>query len=72
MADEVMEEKEWSLEEYLALFDPGSPDHALIRQRSAKLKAIIVRKVRTPSGEIFEDTEFIEKSGLTYTIRSRF
>lgn len=59
------------MEEYLALFDAGSPDHALIRQRSDKLKSILVKKLRTPTGQMFEDTVFNEKNGLSYTIRSR-
>jgi len=71
MDDEVLEEKEFTIEDYLALFDPGSPDHALIRQRSEKLKSVVVKKVRSPGGIVFEDTVFVERSGQTYTIRSR-
>jgi hypothetical protein len=71
MADEVLEEKEWTVEEYLAQFDAASPDYALIRQRSANLKSIVVKKLRTPFGQMFEDTVFFEKTGLSYTIRSR-
>jgi hypothetical protein len=71
MADEVLEEREWTVAEYLTLFDAGSPDHELIRQRSAGLKSIVVKKLRTPFGTMFEDTTFIEKSGITYTIRTR-
>jgi len=71
MADEVLEEREWTVAEYLALFDEASPDHAVIRQRSANLKSIRVKKLRAPSGQMFEDTEFVEKTGISYTIRSK-
>lgn len=67
----MVEEKEWTVEQYLALFDAGSPDHELIRQRSARLKSIVVKKLRTPSGQMFEDTVFVETSGISYTIRAR-
>lgn len=71
MADEVLEEKEWTVADYLTQFDPAAPDTALIRERSAKLKSIVVKKLRTPSGQIFEDTVFMEQSGVSYTIRTR-
>ena len=67
----MLEEREWTVEEYLALFDAGSPDHELIRKRSGNLKSILVKKLRTPSGQMFEDTVFVEKSGITYAIRTR-
>jgi hypothetical protein len=71
MADEVLEEKEWTVAGYLSCFDPSAPDTALIRERSEKLKSIVVKKLRTPSGQIFEDTTFNEKGGASYTIRTR-
>lgn len=71
MADEVLEEKEWTIAGYLTLFDPSAPDTALLRERSEKLKSIVVKKLRTPSGQLFEDTTFVEKTGATYTIRAR-
>jgi len=71
MADDVLEEKEWTLEEYLAQFDAASPDYAVIKQRAANLKSIVVKKLRTPFGQMFEDTIFVEKTGISYTIRAR-
>lgn len=66
-----MEENDWTVEDYLALFDADAPDTLLIRERSAKLARITVRKVRTPDGRVFEDTTFTEKAGAVYTIRAR-
>lgn len=71
MADEVLEEKEWTLAQYLELFDPTAPDTALIRARSEKIQSIVVKKLRAPSGQIFEDTTFVEKAGASYTIRTK-
>jgi hypothetical protein len=71
MEDEVLEEKDWTVEDYLALFDEQSPDTLLIRERSANLARITVRKVRTANGHVFEDTTFTEKTGAVYTIRTR-
>ena len=71
MADELLEEKEWSIEEYLTQFDPTAPDTEVIRERSAKLKSIVVKKVRSSSGQLFEDTTFVEHAGASYTIRTR-
>jgi hypothetical protein len=71
MADEVLEEKEWSVADYLKLFDPDAPDTSLIRARSENIKSIVVKKLRTPSGQIFEDTTFNEKGGASYTVRTR-
>ncbi len=71
MADELLEEKEWTVAQYLELFDPTAPDTALIRERSSKIQSIVVKKLRAPSGQIFEDTTFVEKTGASYTIRSR-
>jgi hypothetical protein len=71
MEDEVLEEKEWSVADYLAAFDPEAPDTQVIRERSDKLKSITLRKVRTPDGRLFEDTTFTEKAGASYTIRTR-
>ena len=57
------------VEEYLAQFPEGSPDHALLRQRAEKLRSVLVRRVKGPGGRLFEDTVFVEKAGLTYTVR---
>jgi hypothetical protein len=71
MADELLEQKEWTIAQYLELFDPSAPDTALIRARSDKIQSIVVKKLRAPSGQVFEDTTFIEKAGASYTIRTR-
>jgi hypothetical protein len=70
MEDRIVEEREMSIGEYLGMFDPESVDFALIKERSAKIARIVVKKVQSPSGQIFEDTTFTEKNGVTYTVRS--
>jgi hypothetical protein len=70
MADQVIEEKELSLEDYLASFDPESVDYKLLKERSAKLARIVVKKIIDASGRACEDTTFIEKTGVQYTVRS--
>jgi hypothetical protein len=70
MADRVIEEKDLSIEEYLAVFDPASVDYALIKERSQRLSKITVKKVADASGRLFEDTTFTEKTGIHYTVRS--
>jgi hypothetical protein len=70
MDDQVLEERDLSIEEYLAIFDSASVDYALIKTRSEKLSRIIIKKLRDPSGRLCEDTTFIEKSGVKYTVRS--
>ena len=57
--------------EYLGLYDAQSADYAYVAERSARLQSIQVRKLRTSSGEMFEETEFVEKTGVRYTIRAR-
>ena len=71
MADEVVEQRELSVAEYLGLFDPQSADYAYVAQRAERLQSIQVRKLRTPSGGLVEETEFLEKTGVRYTIRAR-
>lgn len=71
MDDEILEQKEWSLADYLALFDPDAPDTAYVRERSDRIESIMVKKLRSPSGQIFEDTTIKEKAGASYTIRTR-
>jgi hypothetical protein len=66
---EVLTERELSVEEYLALFDPQSADHPLLAQRSVRLERILVQTVRE-RGRLFEDTTFIEKTGVKYTVRT--
>ncbi len=58
------------MEEYLALFDPGAPDTALLRGRAERLLKVVVRRYRGPAGREYEDTEFTEKGGVSYVIRS--
>lgn len=70
MADQVIEEKDLSIDEYLALFDAQSVDYPLIKKRSEKLSRIIVKKLSDSAGRLCEDTTFIEKTGIQYTIRS--
>ena len=70
MEDEsVLEERTWTVREYLEGFDPDSPDTELVRQRAQKLASIVVRRVRDGSGRCFEDTEFVEISGARYRVR---
>ena len=71
MADEVVEQRELSVAEYLALFDAGTADYAYVAERSGRLQSIQVRKLRTSSGEMFEETEFVEMTGIRYAVRSR-
>jgi hypothetical protein len=71
MADEVVEQRELSVADYLGLYDAASADYAYVAKRSTLLQSIQVRKLRTPSGEMFEETEFVEKTGVRYTIRAR-
>ncbi len=71
MPDQVLEEKDLSIDEYLAAFDPASADYELIKKRSANLARVVLKKVQDPSGRIFEDTTFIEKTGITYTVRAK-
>ena len=70
MADQVVEERDLSIEEYLAIFDPASVDYALIKTRSEKLSRIILKKLVDASGRLVEDTTFVEKTGVTYTVRN--
>ena len=69
MAEEILEEKELSLEDYLKLFEESSADYQLVKKNSDKISRIRIRKV-AEGGRIFEDTTFTEKSGISYTIRS--
>ncbi len=71
MADRVIEEKDISIEDYLKLFEGHSADYELIKKNSDRLSRVVVKKVEDASGSLFEDTTFIEKSGLNYTIRSK-
>lgn len=71
MGEELLEEKEISVEQYLALFDADSPDHAVLAQKSEKIARIVIKRLRREDGQHFEDTTFIEKSGITYTVRAR-
>jgi hypothetical protein len=70
MDEEILEEREWSVEDYLAAFDPQAPDTALIRQRSDRIQSIVIKKVRS-GARLFEDATFNEKAGASYTIRTR-
>ena len=63
-----MEEKEWSVEDYLALFDADAPDSVLIRERADRILSIRIRRLRS-GGQVFEDSTFTEKAGAVYTIR---
>ena len=69
LGEEVLEERELSLEDYLALFEDGA-DFALLKDRSARLERIIVKKIKDARGRIFEDTTFVEKTGVRYTVRA--
>ena len=57
--------------DYLGLYDAASADYAYVAKRSTLLQSIQVRKLRTPSGQIFEETTFVEKSGASYAVRAR-
>ena len=69
MEEETLQERELSIEDYLKLFSEMSVDYAEVKSKADKLKAIRLRTLRSPDGRLFEDTTFIEKSGITYTIR---
>ena len=69
MAEQILEEKELSLEDYLKLFAEASADYQLVKKNSDKLSRIHIKKISS-AGQIFEDTTFIEKSGIQYTIRT--
>jgi hypothetical protein len=69
MSEEILEERELSIEEYLQLFSGSPVDYPLVQERSAKLKAIHLKTVRGAGGALYEDTTFIEKTGVSYTIR---
>lgn len=69
MTEETLQERELSIEDYLKLFSEMSVDYAEVRSKADKLKSIRLRTLRTPDGQRFEDTTFVEKSGITYTIR---
>lgn len=71
LGEEVIAVKEWSVAEYLGLFEPGSPDHALLVERSARLRSITVRTLKDGAGRVFEDTTFVEIGGQTWTVRAR-
>jgi len=71
MADEILEEKECTVAQYLAFYDPNSADYEFIQKRSANLKSIHIKKLRTPSGQLFEDSTFVELSGVTWTVRAK-
>ena len=71
MSDQLLEERDLSIEEYLAIFDAASVDYELIKKRSANLSRIIIKKLRDSTGRLVEDTTFVEKTGVTYTVRSR-
>lgn len=68
--EEVLEEHECSVAEYLAQFDSDAPDHAWVRARSENWVRVVVRRVRVGAAD-FEDTEVFEKSGSSYTVRVR-
>jgi hypothetical protein len=69
MPGEILEEKELSLEDYLKLFEESSADYQLVKKNSDKISRILIKKI-SEGGRLFEDTTFIEKSGVQYTIRS--
>jgi hypothetical protein len=70
MSEQILEEKDLSVEEYLKMFAEASADYALVVKGSAKLSRIVIKKISGPSGQLFEDTTFIEKTGVQYTIRT--
>ena len=69
MSEEVLQERQLSIEEYLAHFSQDSVDYAVVRSRSANIAAIHIKKLKAPDGTLFEDTTFVEKTGVKYTIR---
>jgi hypothetical protein len=71
MAEEVLNERSMSIDEYLALFEKGSGDYELVKTRSGNIREIIVKQIRGDGGQLYEDTTFIEKTGVTYTIRAK-
>jgi hypothetical protein len=69
MSEEVLQERQLSIEEYLTLFSEASVDYSLVKARSDKLQAIHLKTLRSADGQLYEDTTFVEKTGVTYTIR---
>ncbi len=70
--DEIIESRELSVEEYLMTFDPDSVDYDLVKKRSDRLEKVVVKKVKAENGRLFEDSTFIEKTGIQYTVRTVF
>ena len=70
MPEQVLEEKELSVEAYLQLFAEASSDYQLVKKSADKLSRIVVKRLQDQGGRIFEDTTFFEKSGVQYTIRT--
>jgi hypothetical protein len=66
----VIEQREMSVDEYLAKFPIDSADYKLLKEKSEKLKTIVVAVVEEDGGRRFEDTTFTEKNGSTYTVRA--
>jgi len=68
--DEIIESRELSVEEYLKTFDPESVDYETVKKRSDRLEKVVVKKVKAENGRMFEDSTFIEKTGIQYTVRT--
>jgi hypothetical protein len=69
MSEEILEERELGIEEYLQLFSESSTDYQIVKDRSEKLRSIQLKKLRGADGVLYEDTTFVEKTGISYTIR---
>ena len=69
MSEEILEERQLSIEDYLKLFSESSVDYELVKARSDKLKEIHLKTLRGADGVLYEDTTFVEKTGVTYSIR---
>ena len=70
MPEEILEEKELSVEDYLKLFEAGSADYEMVKKEAEKLEKIRITLVKDSKGRRAEDTTFFEKNGMKYTIRS--
>ena len=69
MVEEILQERQLSIDEYLQLFSELAEDYPLIKSRSEKLQTIHLKTLRGDGGILYEDTTFVEKTGVTYTIR---
>ncbi len=69
MSEEVLQERQFSIEDYLKLFSEDSADYTLVKGRAERIQHILLKTLRGADGLLYEDSTFVEKTGVTYTIR---